>query len=104
MVWLRIYPYPVTADPMPTNDFFKSITTYCISFNILAFIVSSAVFLYQHASDAVTALPTVMVIVGSFQVLGMFLCAGCKLDKVRELHRKLQAIVDQAAEGLFYIY
>lgn len=101
MVWLRIYPYPLTADSIPINDFFQSIASYYISLIMLAYNVTSGVFLYQNASDIVIALRTSLTIVGTCQSLGMFLTVGCKIDKVKLLHRKLQAIVDQAAEGIF---
>lgn len=99
MVWIRIYSKPSTVDSIPTKDFFRSTTAYNISLHIVGFIATSAVFLYQNKSDAAAALPTVMVIVGTSQALGMFLCVGCKIDKVKMLHQKLQAIVDQAAAG-----
>lgn len=99
MVWLRIYPHHLTANSIPTNDFFKSITVFYISFNLLAFIVTSAMFVYQNTSYVVIALRTGMVVVGSSQALGMFLSVCLNSDKVKMLHQKLQAIVDQAAIG-----
>lgn len=100
MVWLRIYPHHLTANSIPTNDSFKSITVFYISFNLLAFIVTSAMFVYQNTSYVVIALRTGMVVVGSSQALGMFLSVCFNSNKVKMLHQKLQAIVDQAAIGV----
>lgn len=99
MVWIRIFPERLTANSPTTNEFFNSLTTHYILLHILGFIAASAGFLCQNKSDVAVALPTAMVIMGSSQALSMFLCLGCKLDKVKMLHQNLQAIVDQAAEG-----
>lgn len=99
MVWLRIYPHPISDITDADNDFFKSITTYCISFNDLAFITTSSVFVYQNASNIMVALRTTMVIIGTSQAFGMFLYVGCKIDKVKMLQIKLQEIIDKTALG-----
>lgn len=103
MVWIRIYSHQHLVS-IPTNDFFKSITTYYISFGMLAFITSSAVFVYQNISNVVLALRTATVLVGTCQSLGMFLSVGCKIDLVKLLHQKFQAIVDQAAKGKYQLH
>lgn len=102
MVWIRIFPNRQTVNSTPTNEFSRSITTYNISLHIVGFMAASAVFLYQNKSDVATALPTAMVILGSSQALGMFLCMDCNIDKVKMIHQKLQAIVDRAAEGKLF--
>lgn len=100
---LHIYSHPLlTTASIPTNDFFRSITTYYILFHVVGFIAGSAVFAYQNASHVVLALRTGTVLVGTCQALGMFLTVGCKFDKVKVLHQKLQAIVDQTAEGIYF--
>lgn len=97
MVRLRIYTHQLTD---PKSDFFKSITMYYISFNMIAFIATSVAFAYQNVTNIMVVLRTLMVIVGTSQAFGMFLCIGCKIVKVKMLHRKLQATVDQVAKGI----
>lgn len=99
MLWLRIYSHRLAPDTILADDFFKSITTYYIWFNMFAFIGTSAAFVCQNTSNIMDALRTAMVVVGSSQALGMFSSFGCKITKVKLLHQKLQAIVDQAAKG-----
>lgn len=97
MVRLRIFTRRLTD---PISDFFESITVWYISFHMLAFIATSMTFAYQNVSNFfMFALRTAMVVVGTSQAFGMFLCIGCKIIKVKMLHQKLQAIVDQAAHG-----
>lgn len=97
MVRLRIYTRQLTD---PNSDFFKSITVYYIAFNMLAFIATSVAFSYQNLTNFIVVLRTAMVIVGTSQALGMFLCIGCKIIKIKMLHQKLQAIVDQTVKGM----
>lgn len=101
MVWLHLFSHPLTADSIPSNDFFKPIATYYILFFVVGFITASAVFMYQNASNIVLALRTGTVLVGTCQALGMFLSVGCKFAKVQGIHQKLQEIVDRAAKGNF---
>lgn len=96
MVRLRIYTRRLTDT---VSDFFESISMYYIAFNMLAFIATSMAFVYQNAADIMVALRTVMVIVGTMQALGMFLCLGRNVLTVKMLHIKLQAIVDRTAKG-----
>lgn len=100
LVWLRIYPHQLTvATSVPSKGFFKSISVHYISLNLFAFIVASGAFVYQNLANVMDALRTGTVTFGSGQALGMFLSIGCNIDKVKLLHQKLQAIVDQAAKG-----
>lgn len=101
MVRLRIYMRQL-ADPI--GDFFESISMYYIAFNMLAFIATSMTFVYQNASNIMIALRTMMVVVGTSQALGMFLCIGSNVTTVKMLHIKLQTIVDQTAKGTLIIY
>lgn len=101
MVWLRLYSHQLTPASIPSDDFFQSISMYCISLNMFAFQVASAAFVYSNTSVVVDALRTGMVTVGVGQALGMFLCVGCNIGTVKLLHQKLQAIIDQAAKGTF---
>lgn len=97
MFRLRLYTQKLSN---PANDFSNSVTTYYILVTMVAFVSTSAAFVYQNTSNIVIALQTAMITIGTSQALGMFLCVGCKIDKVKMLHLKLQSIVDQAAKGL----
>lgn len=99
MVRLRIFTRRLCDS---VSDFSESVTVWYISFHMLAFIATSMTFAYQNVSNFfMFALRTAMVVVGTSQAFGMFLCIGCKIIKVKTLHLKLQAIVDQAANGKF---
>lgn len=93
---LRIFTHRLND---PINDFFKSITTYYFALNIMAFIVTSGVFVYENRSHLIVALRTAMVVIGCSQALGMFLSVGTNMLKVKALHLKLQSIVDETAQG-----
>lgn len=95
MIWLRIYNHHSFVEM--ANSF--SFVMYCISLDLFAFIVSSAVFVYQNTSNIISALRATMVGMGSIQALGMFLYVVWNIDRSKLLHRKLQAFVDQAAKG-----
>lgn len=99
MILLRIYRQPIRNVTDADNDFFKSITTYCLAFSDITFAAASAVFVYQNVSDIMVALRTTLLIVGAIQSVAIFLSIGCKIDKIKVLQIKLQEIIDQTAMG-----
>lgn len=84
----------------PINEFFTSITTFYFAFNIMVFIVTSGVFVYENRSNLIVALRTAMVVIGCSQALGMFFSVGINMPKVKALHLKLQKIVNETAQGI----
>lgn len=96
----RLWTFPHRLS-YPAADFFKSFTAYYFSFNIIAFIITSAVFVYQNSTNFIMALRTSMVCFGCSQALGMFLSVGFNIMKVKKLHLKLQEIVNETDRGKF---
>lgn len=85
-----------------SDDFFNSIATHFNLVNMIIFIVTSALFVFQSTTQLIDALRTVMVVIGSIQSLGMFITFGMKIVQVKQLHLKLQNIVDQSIKGEYF--
>lgn len=94
MSWIGIHSKHLNE---PNNEFFKSIGTYYMVFNVISFtIVASAVFVYKNASNIELIAEPCLIVIAGFQVLGMFISVGLKMNKVKGLHIKLQEIVDKS--------
>lgn len=90
---LGMYPQSLTG----TYDFKKAIPLYYITFLILGmFITSSSLFVYQNIGEFELALGTTLIVIAGFQIGGMLLSIRLRVEKVEELHRTLQDIVDKS--------
>lgn len=92
MTWLGIHSYRLTE---PTNEFYTSFVAYYFIFSVVAFtITSSAVYIYLHLPAFEIVSEPCIVFVAGIQVVGMFISFGMKMKKVKNLHLKLQEIVN----------
>lgn len=79
----------------PTNEFFKSIGAYYVLFCAMSFtIISSAVFVYRHASNFELISEPCLIVIAGIQNVGMFTSIGFNVKQIKILHIKLQKIVD----------
>lgn len=80
----------------PTNEFYTSFAAYYIIFFEIVFLtIATAVFVFVNVSDTAVALQTCGLVVGGIQGAGMFISVGVNLLIVKDLHLKLQEIVDK---------
>lgn len=99
MAWLGIYSHDLLE---PTNEFFKSFSSYYILIFMLIALWGSAVFIQENWSVQVK--PTLGAIKISFtaaQVFSSFSSVGINMNKIKALHLGLQQIVD---DGMYCIY
>lgn len=92
---IGIYSWHLTH---PNHQFFKSKSTYWVLFFLVSgFITSSTMFVMKNTTNLGVQLQTTIVVIAGFQCSGMFLGVGCNMEKVRNLHRVLQEIVDKGS-------
>lgn len=77
--------------------------SYYVLLNLIAFIASSIVFVYQNISHYDIALRACLFIFGVSQTVGMFYSYKTNLNRIQDVHSQLNEIVDKSAEGKFYI-
>lgn len=88
----------------PAHEFFKSIKIYYTLFVvIIMLIVSSIVFIFENLSQVLFVLQGCSLIIAGIQQGGMFISTGLKMDRMRDLNRNLQTIVDKSY-SLFNIF
>lgn len=92
MTWLGIYSNRLTD---PANEFFKSISTYLILAAMANTVILSVMQIYDPSSDFTSKLDAILGAFGMSQAIGVFLNARLKMKMVKELHIKLQSLVDE---------
>lgn len=80
----------------PTNDFFKTFVSLYILFTITFFIFGSIVFICINWPQYDIISEPCLIAVGCVQVGGMFLGIGLKMKKVKQLHLRLQEMMDES--------
>lgn len=99
MAQIGISSYRLTE---PINEFFHSFSTHFVLFHLIVFgLIGGIVFAYNNISNFEIVLEACVTIIGGIQSGGMFLGIGLKMKKVKELHLKLQEIVDEAIASKF---
>lgn len=99
LIKLRIYP---TSAQNKINVFFKSFASYYILIVLIAFIISSIVFVVQNLSEFTDALRSCMFIFGVCQAIGMFYYYGINASKMQTVHIKLQETIDEMIKGKYF--
>lgn len=96
---LRIY----QAQPQnEINIFLKSFSFYYEVILTIAFDTSNIVFQIQHISqDFSVALRACIFLTANTQAMFMFLFYGINVTKIRDMHIKLQRIIDECIESKF---
>lgn len=94
MSWIGIHSMHLDE---PSNEFFKSISAYCILFcTVFFFIGSSAAFVYEFSSDFVLVSEPLLIVIAGLQCFGMFVSVGFNMKTIKLLHIKLQEIIDES--------
>lgn len=89
--WLGYRPYRSTEQ---TNEFFRSFLSYFTSLATICFVLSSIAFSYKYFPDLELMSVSCITALGGFQSVCMFLSFGMKMKKIKEVHVKLQKLVD----------
>lgn len=76
--------------------------TYYILLNLIAFVASSIVFVYQNISQFDVALRACIFVFGVSQTVGMFYSYGTNLSRIQAVHAKLNEIINKTILGKFY--
>lgn len=85
----------------PNNEFSKAPGCCYVIFSLASFhVISSALFVSKSLSEFTTMLATSLMIIAGLQGLGLLLSVAFNMDKVKELHRTLQEIVDGKTYGI----
>lgn len=92
MSWQGIHSHNLTE---ATNEFYRSLSTYYIIFTLSAFIITSAVRIYGYWPEIELILKPCSIAFGGVQCLGMFICIGLQMKRIKVLHLELQRIVDE---------
>lgn len=85
----------------PLKSFFTSITFYFVLILTSTFTVWSTQFAQQNWSRIDVALRACLSIIGSYEVLGMFVSFRFKINQMNCVHFKLQEIVNDIIKGEF---
>lgn len=75
--------------------------THYILLNLILFLSSSIVFVYQITSKFDEAIRACFLIFGTCQAIGMFYSYGRNLSEIHAVHSKLNGIIRKIAEGEF---
>lgn len=78
----------------PTNEFFKSISSYYILWILITSVISSSVFTCCHWPQIEMITSSTMVSMACYQASGMFLSFGLNMKKVKAVHLQLQEIIN----------
>lgn len=70
-----------------------------ILLNLIAFLASSIVFVYQNTSEFDDVLRACFLIFGTCQAIGMFYSYGANLSEIQTVHSKLNEIIGKIAKG-----
>lgn len=90
---IGLYSYRLTE---PINEFYTSFAAYYILFFEIVFLtIATGVFVFVNVSDIALALQTCSLVVGGIQGAGMFFSVGSNMLIAKDLHIKLQEIVDK---------
>lgn len=92
MKWQGIHSNRLTD---PTNEFHKNFGCYYVTCILFAFIITSAIKIYNYWPNVDLILKPCSVAFGGVQVVGMFICIGLQMKNIKSLHLKLQAMVDE---------
>lgn len=90
------YSYNLTE---PTNEFLYSFSTWVIIITMVIPLISAAILVYNDTYDFTSKLNSVFMFVGLSQGLGAYLNVGIQMKKIKLLHLKLQAMVDQVTSS-----
>lgn len=99
MAWIGIHSHRLTE---PTNEFFKSVASLYILFTVGFFIFGSIMYVVLNWPHYDAISEPCLIAVGCLQVGGMFLGIGLKMKKIKLLHLRLQEMVDEGNESLFF--
>lgn len=88
-----------SASQNKNNVFFKSFVSYYVSIVLFTFIITGLAFVHENISDITIALRALVFIIGVIQALCMFHCYGIKVSKIKDVHIKLQEIIDEIVES-----
>lgn len=72
---------------------------YFILLNLVAFVASSIMFVYQNISQFDVVLRALIFIFGTCQSIGMFYSYGTNLTKIQAVHFKLNEMFEKTIEG-----
>lgn len=92
MAELGIYSNRLTE---PKNEFFNNRVSYSILGCLFVAIISNIVFVWYEKSNKKSIRQSLVLIVTSYQAFGAYLNIGLKMNKIKELHLKLQQISDE---------
>lgn len=97
MAWVGVRAYRFT---MQTNEFFTSVVPLYIIFMVIVFTTSSIVFF--SLSWPKFESETCIVFLCGFQILGMLLSFGSKMNTIKAVHLRLQEIVDEVGSFIYF--
>lgn len=92
MSWQGIHSMDLTE---PTNEFHRSPGSYYVVFTLFAFVITSAVRIHGYWPEIELILKPCSVAFGGVQCVGMFICIGFQMKRIKALHLELQRIIDQ---------
>lgn len=92
MSWQGIHSHRLTE---PTNEFYRSLSSYYVVFTLFAFVITSAVRIYGYWPDIESILKPCSVAFGGVQCAGMFISIGFQMKRIKALHLELQGIIDE---------
>lgn len=97
MAWVGVRAYRFTTQ---TNEFFTSVVPLYIIFMVIVFTTSSIVYFSliwpKFESE------TCIVFLCGFQILGMLLSFGSKMNTIKAVHLRLQEIVDEEGNFIYF--
>lgn len=99
MSWQGIHSMNLTK---PTNEFHRSLSSYYVTFTLVAFVITSAVRIYGYWPEIELILKPCSVAFGGVQCVGMFICIGIQMKRIKALHLELQRIIDEGITLTFW--
>lgn len=101
LIKLGFYSHRYLAQPL--ISLFTSFTSYYILVVTSTCTVGSTKFAQQNWSQTDVVLRTCTSIIGSYEVLGIFVSLRLKINQMNLVHFKLQEIVNNIIKGIFFI-
>lgn len=95
MAWLGVRSYRFTGQ---TNEFFNSIIPYYLLLVGISYTLSSFVYSYMKWPRLEMMSDAILIGLGGVQIICIFFCFGSKMRTIKEVHLKLQQIVDEQGD------
>lgn len=92
MSWQGIHSHHLTE---ASNDFHRSLSSYYVIVTLFLFIIASAVRIHSYWPEVELILKPCSVAFGGVQCVGMFICIGLQMKRIKALHLELQRIIDE---------